>query len=97
MISVCSKVINRIVAAEELGWNISVGVGIAFDSVIVTKIGIPGSYDVKAFGDCINTASKYSNSYNRVKVTKKVKELWPSSKGGTLQFIKDKDGGYFVE
>ena len=97
MITVCTKVINRIITDEELGWNINIGVGIAFDSVVVTKIGIPGSYDVKAFGDCINIASKYSNSYNRVKVTKKVKELWPSSKGGTLQFIRDKDGGYFVE
>lgn len=62
----------------------------------MTKIGINNSYDVKAFGDCINIASKYSNSNNRMKVSKKIKELWPSLKGGKLKFIADYEG-YFVE
>jgi len=56
-----------------------------------------GYYDVKAFGDCINVASKYSKYYNRMKVSKKVKELWPSSKTGKLRFVADQGGGYFVE
>ena len=63
---------------------------------MVTKIGIADSYDVKAFGDCINVASKYAKSYNRMKVSKKVKNLWPSSKNGKLKFVTD-EGGYFVE
>lgn len=97
MLTVRTDVINRIVEEKELGKKINIGVGIAFDSVVVTKIGIPGSYDVKAFGDCINVASKYSKTYNRVKVTKKVKEIWPTVKGGKLKFIPAEGGGYFVE
>jgi adenylate cyclase len=96
MLKVRSEVINKIITGENLGREVNIGVGITFDSVVVTKIGIPGSYDVKAFGDCINTASKYSKYYNRIKVSKKVKELWPSSKTGKLRFVVD-DGGYFVE
>lgn len=96
MLKVRTEVINKIVISEKLGNEISIGIGVTFDSVIVTKIGITDSYDVKAFGDCINVASKYSNQYNRMKVSKKVKELWPSSKTGKLKFIAD-DGGYFVE
>lgn len=97
MLRARNEVINKIIVDEELGKEISIGIGITFDSVVVTKIGIPGSYDVKAFGDCINTASKYSHCYNRIKVSKKIKELWPSSKNGKISFISDGDGGYFVE
>lgn len=96
MLKVRTDVINKIISSEKLGNEISLGVGLTFDSVVVTKIGIHDSYDVKAFGDCINVASKYSGSYNRMKVSKKVKELWPSSKTGMLKFIAD-NGGYFVE
>lgn len=51
MLTVRENVINRIVQDENLGPAISIGVGVTFDSVIVTKIGIADSYDVKAFGD----------------------------------------------
>lgn len=87
MLIVRKRVINNIISAEKLGPQINIGVGVTFDSVIVTKIGIPSSYDVKAFGDCINLASKYSsNNYNQVKVSKKIKDLWPKSSGGTISF-----------
>lgn len=87
MLTVREKVINPIIVQEDLGHPISIGIGVTFDSVIVTKIGIADSYDVKAFGDCINTASKYSNVTNQVKVSKKVKQLWPSNPNGTVRFI----------
>lgn len=87
MLAVREKVINEIIDKEDLGASINIGIGVTFDSVIVTKIGIPNSYDVKAFGDCINVASKYSSKVtNKVKVSKKVKNLWPKSEGGTIHF-----------
>ena len=58
MLVVLDKVINKIIVMEDLGEKISIGVGVTFGSVIVTKIGIESFYDVKAFGDCINLASK---------------------------------------
>jgi len=97
MLKIRTEVINKIITDEKLGNEISIGVGITFDSVVVTKIGILDSYDVKAFGDCINIASKYSKYNNRMKVSKKVKEIWPSSKTGKLRFVADQSGGYFVE
>ena len=96
MMRIRAEVINRIITNENLGSSINIGIGITFDSVIVTKIGINETYDVKAFGDCINTAFKYSEHSNRIKVSKEVKELWPSSKNGKLRFIQDADG-YLVE
>lgn len=99
MLKVRETVINRIIQEENLGPNINFGVGVTFDSVIVTKIGIADSYDVKAFGDCINVASHYANeTENKVKVSKKVKNEWPSSKGGGIRFTSAGNGeAYYLE
>lgn len=99
MLIVREAVINRIIQEEYLGPNINIGVGITFDSVIVTKIGIADSYDVKAFGDCINVASHYAKeTENKVKVSKKVKNEWPSSKGGGIRFTSVGNGeAYYLE
>ena len=86
MLIVREQVINKIIKKEDLGSAISIGVGVTYDSVIVTKIGIPASYDVKAFGDCINTASKYSSVTDQVKVSKKIRESWPKGPNGTIHF-----------
>lgn len=98
MLVVLEKVINKIIKNENLGNEISIGVGVTFDSIIVTKIGIQDSYDFKAFGDCINTASKYAEkSINRVKVSKKVKNLWPKGKNGKIRFISAGSDAFFLE
>lgn len=87
MLLIRERVINDIIQKEKLGNPVNIGIGVTFDSVIVTKIGISGSYDVKAFGDCINVASKYSSKVtNLVKVSKKVREEWPKSPGGKISF-----------
>ena len=99
MLIVRESVINRIIDENDLGPSINIGVGVTFDSVIVTKIGIADSYDVKAFGDCINIASHYANeTENRVKVSKKVKNEWPSSKNGKIRFTSIGNGdAYYLE
>lgn len=94
MLTVREAVINRIIQEENLGPDISIGVGVTFDSVIVTKIGIADSYDVKAFGDCINVASHYANeTENKVKVSKKVRKIWSSRKGGENTFYFNREWG----
>lgn len=99
MLIVREKVINKIIGEKDLGSEIDIGVGVTFDSVIVTKIGIDDSYDVKAFGDCIYVASHYANEVrNKVKVSKKVKNEWPSRKGGHIRFTAVGDGkAYYLE
>ncbi|AKG74660.1 adenylate/guanylate cyclase domain-containing protein [Salinicoccus halodurans] len=93
MLTVREKVINKIIEDENLGNIIDIGVGVTFDSVIVTKIGIEDTYDVKAFGSCINIASKYADqTRNEVKVSKKIKNEWPSGKNGNIKFSSNEDG-----
>lgn len=98
MLAVKESVINKIIEEEGLGPKVNIGIGVTFDSVIVTKIGIANSYDVKAFGDCINIASHYADeTNNKVKVSKKVKNEWPSSKKGRIRFIPTGDGAYYLD
>lgn len=95
MLDVINTIINPMLEKDKI-WKITCGVGIDYGDVIVTKIGINDIYDVKALGDCINKASKYSDiASNEVIVSKQVRELWPSSKGGLMRF-KTKDDGYIL-
>lgn len=95
MLEVKDEVTNRILRENNIQWPISCGVGVDYGDVIVTKIGINDLFDVKAYGDCVNKASKYSNGIDIVKVSKVVHDNWPSSKGGRIQF-KNSDDGYIL-
>lgn len=99
MLAVRREVINRIIQEKDLGPVIDIGVGVTYGDVIVTKIGIEGYYDVKAFGDCINKASHYADEVrNKVKVSKQIKEGWPTSPGGKIRFAPAQAGdGYYLE
>jgi class 3 adenylate cyclase len=96
MLKAIDEVVNPIILEDKIEWKISCGVGIDHGDVIVTKVGTDGVHDVKAFGDCINTASKLSSGRGTVVVTKKIKDEWPESKGGKIVFrpvsVKGIDG-----
>ena len=96
MLIVRENVINPILKNDGIVREVDIGVGVSYGDVIVTKIGIQEFFDVKAYGDCVNKASKYSDGYNQVKVSKQVKEMWPSSKGGKISFSLTKDGECYV-
>lgn len=97
MLCVREKVINPILKEDDIEWEIDFGVGVAFGDVIVTKIGVEQFYDVKAFGNCVNKASKYSNECNKVKVSKQIKKMWPCSEHGKIKFVPTRDNeGYYL-
>lgn len=97
MLCVREKVINPILKEDGIEWKIDFGVGVAFGDVIVTKIGVEQFYDVKAFGNCVNKASKYSNECNKIKVSKQIKHMWPRSEHGKIKFVPTRDNeGYYL-
>lgn len=86
MLKVLDEVVNKILDDEKI-WRIACGVGVDYGNVVVTKIGIKDIFDVKAYGDCINKASKLSDqAKNEVLVSKEINDVWPHSKGGKLTF-----------
>lgn len=95
MIEVNNEVTNRIIKENKLGSLLTIGVGIAFGSAVVTKIGVNDWYDVKAFGNCVNLASKYATRANgKVIASKEIHDLFPSSPNGKLRFTPLRDEGY---
>lgn len=86
MLNVKDEVTNSILKKEGIPWSLDCGVGVDYGDVIVTKIGINDIFDVKAYGNCINKASKYSEGSNEVVVGKAIREAWPTSEGGRMRF-----------
>lgn len=98
MMTIREKVINKILNEENIQWaNIDIGIGITYGDVVVTKIGVKEIFDVKAFGNCINKASKYSDGCNQIHISDEIHREWPTGKDGTLTFFKAPNGdGYIV-
>lgn len=96
MIKITNKVINKLIEDNKLGSVIQIGIGIDFGSVVITKIGISNFFDVKAFGDCINIASKFASKGSQtILVTKTIKDEWPKGANGRICISKTnivKDG-----
>lgn len=97
MLKVKDEVVNSILKNDGIDYEIDCGVGIDYGDVIVTKIGVFDTYDVKVFGDCVNTAAKYSNGWNKVKVSSRIKSNWPTSKNGKMKFVGSDSDGYILE
>jgi len=98
MLIVLDKVVNKILSDDGFTWEICCGVGVTYGDVIVTKIGTHGTFDVKAFGECINEASKFSDraNINTVRVSKYVRHHWPTGKNGTISFSGNDQDGYLL-
>lgn len=97
MMKIREKVINEILREEKIEWpTIDIGIGVTYGKVVITKIGINEVFDVKAYGNCVNKASKYSDGSNRIHVSKEIYSAWPSKKGGKLTFSKAPNGEGFI-
>lgn len=96
MLKILKEVVNKILYDDGIKYSVDCGVGIDHGDVIITKIGINDIFDVKAFGDCINKASKYSHGYNEVKVSKFIRHHWPTGENGTIKFTGNDESGYIL-
>lgn len=97
MLLVLDEVVNKILDHEKI-WKISCGVGVDYGKVVVTKIGIDGIFDVKAYGDCINKAAHFSDdAQNEVLVSETIHNLWPVGKNGKMKLKLYKNDAYKLE
>jgi adenylate cyclase len=86
MIDGVRKVVNPALEAIQCYGDLRIGVGVDCGTVIFTRIGLSDGYEVTAYGDAVNTASKITSlSNNNVCVSTKIDELFPTSKGGTVR------------
>jgi class 3 adenylate cyclase len=68
--------------------NISLGAGLSISNALITLVGAFDNMQPKAIGECVWEASKLSGGTNVVHVSEQLWQLWPTSKGGKMQFHK---------
>ncbi|RKI56901.1 adenylate/guanylate cyclase domain-containing protein [Corallococcus sp. AB049A] len=62
-----------------------IGVGVDEGDIIITRIGLGSMYDLTAYGDSVNNASKLcSDSFNEVILSNSAEDLFPSGINGQV-------------
>lgn len=79
-------IVNPILAERYGLPKLEIGIGLACSEAILTLVGLDTLHP-KAFGECVFRSCKLSSEKNSIVCDKKLKYLWPSSKGGLLKFI----------
>ena len=82
----CADIVNDFLEKRYHLPCLSLGVGISVGQSIVTTIGSGDDARPVAFGLPVFEVSRLSKGENDVLISKKMRELWPKSKGGQRQF-----------
>ncbi|WP_460044422.1 hypothetical protein [Pseudomonas sp. S2_H01] len=87
-VDISRKIVNDLLFERFKLPSLDIGAGLSLSKAMVTMVGLPGSMQPKAIGQCVWEASKLSAGYNRVNVSEDLKTAWPSVKGGSLKFTR---------
>jgi class 3 adenylate cyclase len=86
--------INPALEAYEVPTGLKAGVGIDSGGIIITKIGYGRAFEVTAYGDCVNGASKLADrDQQKIHVSKRFHDSYPESTGGKVGFSLDTRDG----
>lgn len=66
---------------------LSVGIGLAFSRAVITAVGLQGNRLPKVVGECVYRATKLCKGDNEIVVDERLRNIWPSKKGGKLRFV----------
>ena len=86
MIEAVEEIINPLLDSKGIKSDLRIGVGIDCGHSVVTRIGHLAATELTAYGPPVNNACKFSDQQNRIHVRTRVRELYPSGKGGRVKF-----------
>jgi adenylate cyclase len=86
MVEMIDKILNPILIENKIRGDLRIGVGIDAGKVIITKIGLPNTNEVTAYGPPVNHAAKFCGGNQSVCVSERVKNIFPTSSGGLISF-----------
>jgi hypothetical protein len=95
-VDVSREIVNELLSTRFKLPGLDIGAGLSLSKAMVTMVGLPGSMQPKAVGQCVWEASKLSAGYNKVNVSKDLKSAWPPTKGGNLKFTRLDSDKYSV-
>lgn len=87
-IAATKEIVNPILDDRYSLPNLDIGVGMAYSKAVVTLVGLPDSMQPKVFGECVFRATKLSSGSNTIVIDEALEHLWPTSKTGTISFLK---------
>jgi len=79
MLDVVRTIINPLLEVNDIEGGLKVGVGIDVGEIVVTRIGLPGSFDLTVYGDSVNTAAHLADEASgQMLITPEADDLFPS-------------------
>ena len=89
-----SNAIEVVLSDDGIQIDLHAGVGIDCGHATVTRIGWMSAGELTAYGSCVNEACHLANSRDRVVVSSRITDLYPSGEGGQLRFQPTAAGGF---
>lgn len=94
LIQAVRDAVEVVLSDDGIEVDLHAGVGIDCGHATVTRVGWLTAGELTAYGSCVNEACHLSNARDRVIVSPKVKELYPSGVGGGMDLNIVMGDGY---
>ncbi len=83
MVEMIDKILNPLLIENNMRGDLRIGVGIDQGKVVITKIGLPNTHEVTAYGPPVNHAAKFCGGSQMVVISERVKNISPRAMVGS--------------
>jgi len=97
LIQSISSAIEVVLSDDGIDVDLHAGVGIDCGHATVTRIGWMSAGELTAYGSCVNEACHLANGRDKVVVSGRVTDLYPSGEGGRLSFHPANGNGFLAQ
>lgn len=86
MVEMVEKIVNPILIKHNIKGDLRIGVGVDIGQVVITRIGLPNTNELTAYGPPVNKAAKLCGGNQSVQVSERVEDVYPAGKNGQISF-----------
>jgi|GEM_PF-1878300 len=98
MVEAVDEIVNPVLNYERMHGDLHIGAGLDAGEVIFTKIGLPGAFEITAYANAVNKASKLANvCQDYVHISDRANDLFPTSPGGKIKMGRTSGDGYKIQ
>jgi class 3 adenylate cyclase len=95
MVEAVNTIVNPVLESRRIKPGLCIGAGVDVGDVIFTKIGLAGAFEITAYANAVNRASKLANScQDYVHLSVRAEDLWPTSPNGKVRLTKTSFEGH---
>lgn len=88
MLDAVHNVINDALEMHDVEGGLEIGIGIDVGEIVVTRIGLPKSFDLTAYGDSVNNAAHLADeAVGQVLITNRGDALYPEGPNGRVTSV----------